>query len=765
MKAEVSDMSQWREVDLEEKCTYIVNDQPADPVKCAEIPLARASIPRNLTFKHTVTDEVIGVISKEYIPQGTRFGPLVGDIYTKDNVPKNINRKYFWRVYSSGKLHHFLDGYNVCQSNWMRYVNPAHSPEEQNLVACQNGTDIYFYTVKPIPPNNELLVWYSREFAQRLNYPPTADLLMLNLKHNGKGYKDLVSEYTCQLPQSREDTQEGQKQYANNTKNEEEKVDVEIIERDTPPITPDDQIMDCSKKLYPGVVTRPPPEDNSSKINGVNDNERPLDRTRPLHRTSPNQRSKSPIVQQSPQVLSPNSTTSLHKELPLHLNGRHTHTEGLVSYPMYSPPSHVQHQYMYPYSSLSPHYPRFILPPYSPSFNNIHPLNSPATLNNVNNLNLFGRVAPVCGGFVGGDCPSHPMMSRTVLPVALSNEESQRLHVPEQPRGVLISAPTSAFSPTGPAMGLKETALNRSPPSGTSITSELLVQLKATSWVPGSEEAMNLSKPKISLADSPGYKSLPYPLKKQNGKIKYECNVCSKTFGQLSNLKVHLRVHSGERPFSCSTCSKTFTQLAHLQKHYLVHTGEKPHQCQVCHKRFSSTSNLKTHLRLHSGEKPYQCKQCSAKFTQFVHLKLHRRLHNKERQHKCHFCPRSYIHQCSLKIHQKSNCPMASMTRLSKEELLRIDDTIDKFDMSEHAERLEEGATAAEIEVVTDQLIATALGKGYKEEQFGAEGHKNTGDHLPTIGFHERTKNSNLMIFHQSPPPLLPVRVKQEARL
>ena len=75
------------------------------------------------------------------------------------------------QVYHDEDLYHYVDGCDVDKSNWMRHVNPANSLKQQNLVACQVKLSIFFYTIKSIPPNTELLVWYCREFAQRLNYP------------------------------------------------------------------------------------------------------------------------------------------------------------------------------------------------------------------------------------------------------------------------------------------------------------------------------------------------------------------------------------------------------------------------------------------------------------------------------------------------------------------------------------------------------------------------------------------------------------------
>lgn len=76
------------------------------------------------------------------------------------------------------------------------------------------------------------------------------------------------------------------------------------------------------------------------------------------------------------------------------------------------------------------------------------------------------------------------------------------------------------------------------------------------------------------------------------------------------------------RPFECVDCGKRFKHRHHLQYHSRQHSGDKPFVCDVCFKSFSQLSNMYTHRRRrHALE--IGCEACGRIFTNPKKLKYH----------------------------------------------------------------------------------------------------------------------------------------------
>lgn len=135
------DFNSIKEEEFDKFVDYIVLDQPPD---ANNLNRAESSLPRNLKLKRIgkkvrvyhysfslfksfffylficfffLLSKITGVKSAIYIPLGTRFGPLVGEVCVKEHAP-NGKRKYFWRVSILKKKNLYgLPSYNASKQN------------------------------------------------------------------------------------------------------------------------------------------------------------------------------------------------------------------------------------------------------------------------------------------------------------------------------------------------------------------------------------------------------------------------------------------------------------------------------------------------------------------------------------------------------------------------------------------------------------------------------------------------------------------------
>ncbi|KAL6462952.1 hypothetical protein MHYP_G00293740 [Metynnis hypsauchen] len=111
-------------------------------------------------------------VSKSSVPKGRRFGPFKGKLVNTSEIKTHDDNTLMWEIFEHGRLSHFVDGRGA-RGHWMRLVQCARFPEEQNLVALQVKGQIYYEACREVLPGQELLVWYGDAYIQFLGIPLT----------------------------------------------------------------------------------------------------------------------------------------------------------------------------------------------------------------------------------------------------------------------------------------------------------------------------------------------------------------------------------------------------------------------------------------------------------------------------------------------------------------------------------------------------------------------------------------------------------------
>ncbi|KAG8545862.1 hypothetical protein GDO81_020187, partial [Engystomops pustulosus] len=176
---------------------------------------ARLSLPKQLVLRQSLTGADVGVWTQESISVRTCFGPLIGQESQSLEVAgwTDKSANHIWKIYSNNVMEFCIITTDENECNWMMFVRKARNPDEQNLVAYPHDGKIYFYTTRDIPAQEELLFYYSRDYALQMGLPEQPEMRLCHCGKECSSYAEFKSHLSSHIsshlpsePLSSEDT-------------------------------------------------------------------------------------------------------------------------------------------------------------------------------------------------------------------------------------------------------------------------------------------------------------------------------------------------------------------------------------------------------------------------------------------------------------------------------------------------------------------------------------------------------------------------------
>ena len=114
-----------------------------------------------------------------------------------------------------------------------------------------------------------------------------------------------------------------------------------------------------------------------------------------------------------------------------------------------------------------------------------------------------------------------------------------------------------------------------------------------------------------------------------HGQQLHKCDKCKKSFMYKSKLCQHKCMHVTQKLYQCcfGSCYKKFWHLQDLERHIATHTEVK-YECEMCDKSFKQKRLLKQHEVVHGTANRYFCPKCNMGYKHNNQLFRHQKVFN-----------------------------------------------------------------------------------------------------------------------------------------